>query len=229
MWKKGLNFITRTIHTVLNNSDRIINFFMPMFLRFFFIVVTVSIALISCEKPEDPTTEQLIDQGQSIADIIQQKGADSLLGQAYYSGYIFHVDLSENSALIISKADVSTTANWGCNGASVTLADSAGIGYGAANTAAILQACASPYSAAFACDNYIVETFNDWYLPSESELKKAYDELNLIKPSVFAADYYWTSTQVDGSYARYVACFDGTVGSGVKSDIHRVKAVKKVF
>jgi len=182
----------------------------------------------ACKKDGDPTAQELLDGGESIATILTMKPADSLLGKTYLGGHIFYVNETDATGMIVSAEDVTAATTWGCNSMNITGADSAGIGYGAQNTSDIVQGCTDQFGAAYQCDNYVDPNgFTDWYLPSEQELLLIHTNLHMSGLGNLEDDYYWSSTesQFAGS-AQHVLFNDGSVSYSNKANTHRVRAVK---
>ena len=99
-----------------------------------------------------------------------------------------------------APADMSTTLEWASSGYDSTYITGiqTGIGTGAANTAAILATdIAAP--AAKACDTYINNGKNDWFLPSKDELNEMY--MNRTAIGGFTSGWYWSSSQYDSDNA----------------------------
>lgn len=85
-------------------------------------------------------------------------------------------------------------AQWGCEDTS-TGATNTAIGTGASNTQAILIACPTAGIAARLADNYSLNGYNDWFLPSSDGLDFMYENLHLNGLGGFADDQYWSSTE----------------------------------
>ena len=100
--------------------------------------------------------------------------------------------------LIAATRDLSASAPWGCQG-TVTGATGTAIGTGAANTTAILSACATGGIAAQLCHSYSGGGYTDWYLPSQNELNLLYINRDAI--GGFASAWYWNSSEISGDMA----------------------------
>jgi len=77
-----------------------------------------------------------------------------------------------------------------------------GVGSGRANTASIIRAYGPGDYAALACARCSQGGVQDWFLPSEDELRLMLDNLCRKGLGGFAASYYWSSTQRDASSAE---------------------------
>ena len=138
-----------------------------------------------------------------------------------------------------APVDQATLSIWGAmyNAVSGTTPLMLPIGSGQANTSLILANDTSLFvNAADRCVNYSIVnggvTYADWFLPSRGELYQMWVELKLTADvGGFAADYYWSSSEWDVSFA-FTVLFDGTGSDGIaeKGDPygiqHAVRAVR---
>lgn len=136
---------------------------------------------------------------------------DSLYGKTYEGGLITYLNTSNGSGFVASPEDVSPLLTiWGCNNTTILeqiiifndpvngrpvydyipLATAETIGSGKANTQVIVDKCL--ISAATFSDTYIVNGYDDWYMPSKDEMIEV--SKNLPGIDTLAATY-WTSTQ----------------------------------
>jgi hypothetical protein len=76
-----------------------------------------------------------------------------------------------------------------------------GIGYGAANTTAIVNGCAEAGIAARICDDLVLNGYSDWHLPSIDELEQLYLNLGANGIGSFNTAYYWSSTESNAGSA----------------------------
>lgn len=59
-------------------------------------------------------------------------------------------------------------------------------------------------NALLACENLVLNGFDDWRLPSREEFELIHQKLNLKKMksnNVFKSAWYWTSTEIDQEHA----------------------------
>lgn len=79
------------------------------------------------------------------------------------------------------------------------------IGTGQANTARIVAQSGCTSGAAWVCAEYEVTVnsviYNDWFLPSEDDLNLMYTNLKVFGVGGFTEYYYWSSSEVDATYA----------------------------
>ena len=108
-------------------------------------------------------------------------------------GVIIHSDGA--GWLEAAPIDTGGLTSWGCINTNIPGASSAAIGAGASNTSSIVQACSTAGIAARLADNYAVNGYSDWFLPSKDELNLIYQQRQHI--SGLASAYYWSSTQYD--------------------------------
>jgi|WetSurMetagenome_2_1015567.scaffolds.fasta_scaffold01988_9 hypothetical protein len=122
------------------------------------------------------------------------------VGENYGGGVVFYVDDTGKHGLIAALNDVTGTGSiaWGCQGTNIPGTGTAK-GTGQANTAAIVNGCATAGIAARLCDQLNLNGFDDWYLPSKDELDLIYDNLKVTGKSDFSNFLYWSSSQVDAS------------------------------
>lgn len=120
-----------------------------------------------------------------------------VIGQSWGGGIIFYIDGTGQHGLIASAND--QTGDWGCYGTLITGADGSAIGTGSQNTIDILAECSEAGIAAKLCDDLDEGGYQDWYLPSYSELNELY--INRASVGSFAQAYYWCSTEYTLWYA----------------------------
>ena len=160
-------------------------------------------------------------------------GFTHYIGELYGGGIVVAIwkESGVEKGLVASLVDVSTSAQW----SSIT---STSIGVtaqsptdGQANTSAIV-AQGDVSGAAYLCDNYSSGGFTDWYLPAAWELNQCYNAAFIVNTILgdtngFQLAYYWSSTEYNGSSARYHYFSSGTSSYSSKVTTYRVRAVRR--
>ena len=141
-------------------------------------------------------------------------------------GIVFYVTPLGNHGLEAAPADLNGGAGveWGCQGVAITGADNLTIGSGVQNTADILAECSELGIAAKLADDYSLNGFNDWFLPSKDALNALYEQRGLV--GSFANDYYWSSSEGNSSNAFYQYFYYGNQTLDYKVNSLRVRAVR---
>ena len=149
-------------------------------------------------------------------------------------GYIFYVDTEDRfedfTYLEAAPSDLATTYIW----SDVTdsfVGTERGLGKGKANTLAIIAQSPEADTAAKACANLAVGDFDDYFLPSTSELNKMYQNLRMEDLGGFAFDYdyyYWSSSEyVDKSSSAWLQNFNnGNQLDTNKANTYNVRCVR---
>ena len=157
---------------------------------------------------------------------------DLTIGQSALGGTVAYIlqsgdtgyDQNIQHGFIITPSDISTSAQWGCSGTTISGAAGYLIGTGNQNTNDIINGCSTAGTAARLCYNLIQGGYEDWYLPSRDELLA----LNGYKsPLGLANKIYWSSTQVSGLNANiYDFNGSGSGGSYPKNSSLYVRAIR---
>jgi len=149
------------------------------------------------------------------------------IGQAALGGIIAYINgggSTGTSGLVATVADISTGAEWGCNGTPISGADGTAIGTGNQNTIDIMAGCATAGIAARLCGDLVEGGFSDWYLPSKDELNALYT--NKVAIGGFTNNPYWTSTEVTGNSAWFQNFNNGFQLDIGKGSSFRVRAIR---
>lgn len=140
-------------------------------------------------------------------------------------GIVFYVSVSDCDVHGLEAApEDQGTAPWGCVETKISGADGNAVGTGAQNTVDILAGCSETGIAAELADDYELNGYIDWFLPSLGEL----DELYLNKGVVggFNNDNYWSSSE-DRTCCAWMQDFDdGFMDAYLKDYTRRVRAVR---
>jgi len=107
-------------------------------------------------------------------------------------------------------------------------AEGSSIGDGPANTVAILAGCSGGTNGIGArlADDYVLNGYDNWYLPSQDELNLLYTELHLNGLGGFVGLPYWGSTQstYDTAWGRHFG--NGNQGASDKGSPFRVRVIR---
>ena len=137
------------------------------------------------------------------------------IGSIYKGGYVFKINMFGHG-LCAAPKDYVKPVSWGCYGTLINGADGEKIGTGKQNTDDILAGCSQygPF-AAKVCDELIVDSYEDWYLPSVEELMLMQRELYVQGFGGFKPGDYWSSTQNFSLGAWKVDFTSGEKGNNV--------------
>jgi len=165
------------------------------------------------------------------------KGNDILqVGQKYQGGIIAYVDDTGKHGLIAAPSDQSTGIRWNNDSFfGVTTATGTEIGTGKNNTDRIVQMQGDGAYAAKLCHDLVIDSYNDWFLPSMDELNMLYQNRLKIGGFVYKGAY-WSSSEYNGpfgssyedggTYAFLQEFYGGYQYFFFKSSTCRVRAVR---
>lgn len=133
-------------------------------------------------------------------------------------GYVIYDDgmgggiemLPFDFAIKNSTSEYRNYFGWGCTGDYYGV-NSTAIGTGMSNSSVITGSCNEPDIAAKMCENLSYGGYSDWYLPSIDELSLSKSVLHVLGAGNLTNNEYWSSTELDGSYAH---SFNPAVGIG---------------
>jgi hypothetical protein len=144
------------------------------------------------------------------------------IGASYGGGIIIYIDNTGQHGLIAAASDQSSGAQWGCEGTSIP-GTSTALGWGQANTTAIVNICSDAGIAARICNDLVLNNFDDWFLPSKDELNLMYLQKNIIG---LAGIDYWSSSQNGAFYGWELYNLNGTLDFVAKQCAYSVRAVR---
>jgi hypothetical protein len=153
-------------------------------------------------------------------------------GDFAQGGVVFWVSPSGEHGKVVSIYDVGVVP-WSNISTEIRASAQSNIN-GAGNTVAIMMQSGHTSSAARHCADLEYGGYDDWYLPSIIELDDVYANRGAIDTTalanggeVFVGDYYWSSTEENGSDALQQDFGGGTQGGDDKgSSTGRVRAIR---
>ena len=145
-----------------------------------------------------------------------------------------------DTGLVCAIQDQSSSIEWILGGSTQTTANggtSASIGQGQTNTTAMMGQAGYTGGAAAVCNDYSITvneiTYSDWFLPSKDELNQMHTNKATINTTAvanggsnFADPHYWSSTEIDTSYAWEQYFSYGYQYPSFKDDSYFVRAVR---
>lgn len=153
------------------------------------------------------------------------------IGEEYQGGIIFWIDPASGGkkGLIAAKNDTVTDVFWSrLSGYSTysTGGRDAGIGYGAANSAAMLATPAAAGQAIKYVDELVIDGYSDWFIGSEMEMATLYAKRFSVGNFNPSKDY-WTSTEQDWNSARMIHWDNGAMYTRDKNERRNIRAIRK--
>lgn len=148
-------------------------------------------------------------------------------------GFVFYIINGGIHGLEAAPVDQGR-ASWGCFGTDIPGANGTTVGVGAKNTSDILASagCGDTGIAAKIADDYKLNGYTDWFLPSKDELNLMYTNIGqgatapLTNLGNFANVSYWSSTEY-GSLGAYFQHFpDGSQYTYDEYNMLSVRAVR---
>lgn len=161
-------------------------------------------------------------------------------------GLVFYVTDDGAHGLEAAPVDQSRGAAWGCSGTRISGGGDKAVGTGVQNTAEIIAGCSKGLIAARIADAYTLNGYDDWFLPSQNELKemwlkladsdgdgrnKGTDDPNNL--GGFTINSYWSSSEVGGNIAWLQSFLMGNQVGDNKNKIetgkghkYRVRAIR---
>lgn len=166
--------------------------------------------------------------GQDVEFISQVEVGDPVQGGVV--AYIFkpmdngYVE-GRNSGIIVAESDIPGTYAWGCAGLFIPDVYSF-VGFGLSNSLAIVAACPFTDIAAARALNFTLNGYSDWFLPSDQELTRIYQNLHLTGKLILPGDFYWSSSQLDQNLAIVRGFHNNTLAGIDKATLARIRAVR---
>jgi hypothetical protein len=194
-----------------------------------------------CSTFDPSYVQRLLDVGVPPIEIFEQDiPLDSLYGKVYLDGFIFYLDTTDGSGLVVATSDQSDAAEWGCYDVDVSGATNvfdfpsepeteqgARIGDGNVNTDAILaEMCTNSSGTDVYAAKLCRDLGPDWFLPSREELFLIQTNLVMNNLGNFEAKNYWSSTEADSLLAWMTRLVNLNQGFADKELPGHVRAVR---
>jgi len=149
------------------------------------------------------------------------------IGEKYQGGVIFWLSADGKSGLICSFEDAATDVFYSrLSGSSVYSTGATGreIGMGQANTTLILANDAAKEQAVKFCNDLVIGTYNDWFMPSFMELDAMY--FRRFEIGGFGTKTYWSSMEGAWNKAWCITFENGVGHNNLKNNRYCVRAIR---
>jgi len=161
-----------------------------------------------CDISDPSKVQGLLDAGSTPLDLLNDGvPVDSFYGKEYQGGLIFYIDTDTGTGLVAAKEDQGLNIMWGCQSSVIDGADGEAVGSGQQNTLDIIAGCNETEIAAKLCQDFILDSYEDWFLPSKDELTLMYSNLHQNNHGDFIMTQYWSSTEAPGFGLAWVRDF----------------------
>ncbi len=141
-------------------------------------------------------------------------------------GIVFYVSNEGIHGLEAAPTD-QASAPWGCWGQETGVGATATvIGSGGGNTGNIITYCSEINTAAHMTDDFELNGFSDWFLPSKDEINLLYSQKDVV--GGFVHDQYWSSSEGfnfsgDAWYQSFIYGYQDPVA---KTEVYGVRAIR---
>ena len=181
-----------------------------------FCFIIFNILIIGCKKEKNDAPQDL-----NPAPMYK-------IGQDYGGGTIFYVDATGNHGLVVDTSNTIPKKSWAGSADSfvATNAISTEMGTGANNSQTIITSVGAGNYAAYACEELVLNGFNDWFLPSKAELYFLYAQKAEGLINNLNDDFYWSSSETSEDGAWSQSFITGSSSSAHKSGFYAVCAVR---
>jgi hypothetical protein len=187
-----------------------------------YICMALSVIMVaSCSKNE--TVAPL-----STSDV-EQVSVKHYLGEHFGGGIIFYLNSSGKHGLIAAPGDLDEPSSWSRKD-TLNNAKNTALGAGAGNSYRIVKTQGFPeYEedtyAALECMEFMLNGYQDWYLPSKDELNELYQQKDII--GGFRPYSYWSSSERDASNAWFQNFSNGKQHLQLKTAGYALRPVRR--
>ena len=147
------------------------------------------------------------------------------IGLSWEGGIIFYLNSSGLHGLVAAETDQGN-ATWGCISTLITGADGTAVGTGNQNTLDIVSGCPTAGIAAKICNDLVLNTYSDWFLPSKDELGLMYTNLKQSGLGGFSLVNYWSSSESSNDYSYKQNFSTGSAGTSTKDVSYNIRAAR---
>ncbi|MEX2564974.1 MAG: DUF1566 domain-containing protein, partial [Cyclobacteriaceae bacterium] len=178
---------------------------------------------------------------------LEEKDPPPKIGEVHEGGVVTHLFTSsqpgyvkgEVHGIIVSEADLTLESQWGCRGTEVT-GTSPAVGRGRSNTELVLafhDNLPDYYNNPTQCHElndgtvavnfareFNLNGYDDWFMPSQKEMKLLYDRREEI--GGFVEEEYWSSCESNATNACVVSFVTGEILSAEKSETKKVRVIR---
>jgi hypothetical protein len=189
------------------------------------IITCLLVISTSCDKETELTSTDL--QSSSVGS--SQTSAKHFIGEHFGGGIIFYLDQSGKHGLIASPVDREEPSVWSRKDTLNNAKDTA-LGAGAANSRRIIKTQGFPQFeedayGALECMEFMLNGYQDWYLPSKAELNELYKQKDVV--GGFNPFSYWSSSEKDVATAWFQNFGNGAQLLQVKTAGYGLRPVRK--
>lgn len=172
------------------------------------------------------TLQEKLDNGLSIERALQTYPVDSLYGKFYQGGFVFYVNTTDFTGMVISPTNIKEYLYWHFNEDKTGATDTT-FGAGESNTSTIISVVGTDTFAAQVCSDLELNGYSDWYLPSLGELDVIRLNLYNKKLGNLSPFYYWSSSEGNKSFHAWMMYLpNGNVAQEEKRTNRHVRAVR---
>jgi len=191
----------------------------------------VTINITDVNEAPALNVQQRLDGGEAPSQIYNSDNTylDSLYGKTYEGGLIAYLNTTTGNGFVVASTDQSTALIWDPNqpSGSGTAGTNDAIGNGPLNTNAIVNTIGAGSYAAQICNDLVLNTYSDWFLPSRDELTAIYNNLHVNGFGSFQNINYWSSSETTTATIVWYRKFDILAeGMGGSEQLFGVRAAR---